>query len=207
MRERLNTGIFLCLIGNLLFIGFGFVCMIYYKTYDSNSILTKLLEGLAYITEVAGFGTLAFGDYFIICSARMRKEMKIAFSVYIVFEALMMVLELNSYYFSFYEPYSLGLAIFHSMVSAAVCFSFIQFDPGNKKYEILLIVCIAIIFVGMLGNIVGIRIYFSILANAVAYSLLFEGIRYLTKRYEIDIDVHGDRATVTEYSSDFFKDK
>ena len=60
---------------------------------------------------------------------------------------------------------------------------------------------------GMLGNIMGIRIYFSILVNAFAFSLLFAGIRFLTKREEIDIDVYGDRATVTEYSSDFFKDK
>ncbi|MBO5571731.1 MAG: hypothetical protein J5926_03310 [Ruminococcus sp.] len=207
MRERLNTGIFLGMIGNILFIGFGLVCMLYYKTYDPLSVFSKLLEGLAYITEVAGFGTLAFSAYLIIQSARMRRQMKIAYPIYIVFEAIMMVLELNSFHFSFYAPYSLGLAIFHSVASAAACFAFIQFDPENHKYEALIIICIGLIFGGMLGNIMGIRIYFSILVNAFSFSLLFAGIRFLTKREEIDIDVYGDRATVSEYSSDFFKDK
>lgn len=207
MRERLNSGIFFGLIGNLLFIGFGLVCMLYYKTYEPSSIFTKLLEGIAYMTEVAGFGFLAFSDYLIIQSARMRRHLKIGYSVYIVFEAVMMVLELNSYKFEFYAPYSLGLAIFHSLVSAVACFAFIEFDPDNKKYEALIIICVGLIFGGMLGSIMGIRIYFSILVNAFAFSLLFAGIRFLTKREDIEIDVYGDRATVTEYSSDFFKDK
>ena len=207
MRERLNSGIFFGLLGNILFIAFAFICMIYYKTYDGSSVHSKILEGLDYLTEVLGFFALAYADYLIITSARLRYRMKWAFSIYSIFEAVMMILELNSFYFDFYEPYSLSLAVFHSLVSAAVCFTFIEMEPENKKYEILLIGCIGIIFCGMLGYVLHIRIYFGILVNAFAFALLFAGIRYLTKRGEMEIDVYGDRATVNEYSSEFFKDK
>ena len=207
MRERLNTGVFFGLIGNILFIVFALICIVYYKTYDGSSAFTKILEGLAYLSEICGFFALAYADYMIISSARLRTKMKIAFTLYIVFEVVMMILELNSYKFEFYKPYSTGLAIFHSLVSAAVCFTFIELDPGNKKFEGLIIICIGMIFCGMFGSNLHIRIYFGILINAFAFALLFAGIRYLTNRDEIEIDVYGDRATVNEYSSEFFKDK
>ena len=57
---------------------------------------------------------------------------------------------------------------------------------------------------GMFGNIMGIRVYFSIMSNAVGFSILFAAIRYLLKREEIEIDCHGDNARVNEYSSSTF---
>lgn len=207
MRERLNSGLLFGLIGNLLFIVFAFICMIYYKSFTSSSIHSKILEGMAYLSEIIGFFALVYCDYLIITSVRLRNRMKIAFSFYIVFEAVMMILELNSYHFGFYKPYSLALAIAHSLISAAVCFSFIESDPDNKKYEILIIACTGIIFCGMLGYVLHIRIYFGILVNAFAFAILFAGIRSLTKRGEMNIEVHGERANANEYSSEFFKDE
>lgn len=207
MRERLNTGILFGLLGNALFIGFGIVCIIYYKTYSTESAFSKILEILAYATEISGFLSLIYSDYLISTSVRMRKLLKISYLLYIIFEAVMMFLELNSYKFGFYKPYSLSLAIFHSLVSGAACFAFIQFDPHNNKFEALVTICIGIIFGGMLGSIMGIRIYFSILVNAFAFTFFFVGIMYLTQKEDIEIDCYGDRATVNEYSSDFFKDK
>ena len=206
MRERRNVGLFLGMLGNILFIGFAAVCMIYYATFSS-SVFTKLLEGLAYTLEIGGFMVLAYSDYLLCVSTRMRRLMKISFALYILFESIMMILELNSASFDFYAPYSLKLAVFHSLVSAGVCFAFLQADPDSKKYEYLVIMCIGIIFIGMLGSIMHIRIYFSILINAIAFTVLFGGIRYLLGKEEMEIDCHGDKATVSEYNSDFFKDK
>lgn len=206
MREKLNTSIFFGLLGNLLFIGFALVCIIYHITYDPESVISDFIAAIAYLVEFCGFAVLLFSDYLIWNSVRDRKFLKIGFLVYIFFEAVMMVMEINSYNIKFYEPYSMGLAIFHTLISAAICFSFLQFDKDNKKYEYLIIGCIALILVGMFGKIIGIRIYFSILINAISFSLLFGGIRYLTNRGEIDIDCHGDNAKPAEYRSDFFKD-
>ena len=85
-----------------------------------------------------------------------------------------------------------------------MCFSFIQLDPNRSKLEVVVIVCTGIMLGGMFGNIMGIRVYFSIISNAVGFTLLFAAIRYLLKREEIEIDCHGDNARVSEYNSSTF---
>ena len=139
-------------------------------------------------------------------SLRLRKLLKISYTIYIVLEALIMVLELNEPKLDFYRPYSLWLAIIHAVVSGLVCFAFLQLDPDNTKYEISLVVCIGLIFFGMLGAIFGIRVYFSVVINAVSFSLLFGIIRFFLSREEIEIDCYGDRASVAEFSSTIFID-
>lgn len=206
MHKKLNTGLNLGLIGNALFIAFSAVCFVYYLIYDPEKKISKFLEITAYVCEFSGFGVLILSDILIIKTARMRDWLKIAFSVYIVTEAVMMTLELNSYRIEFYKPYSLLLAILHSIFSASVCFSFLTLDPDKKAYEIVTIICIGIILGGMLGNVMGIRIYFSIFTNAIAFTLLFGAIKFMLKRETIEIDCYGDRARVAEYKSTFFEE-
>ena len=206
MREKFKFAVKLFIIGNLLFIGFGIICAIFYKTYENGSALSNILEFLAYAVEISGFGILAFADYLMITSVRDRVIMKIGFSAYIVLEALMMVFELNSYRLEFYKPYSLGLAIIHTFVSSLVCLSFLQLELDNKKLEPVIIICSGIIFAGMFGNIMHIRIYFSIIVNAFAFAFLFYMIKRMLERDDLEVDCHGDRAEVVEYPNSFFKD-
>ncbi len=207
MRERLSLGLLLGQVGNGLFIIFTVIVYIYYFAYEPGSVVIKGMEITAYIVEICGFASLAYADFLLIEAVRMRKTMKAGFTFYIIMEVVMMIMELNSYRLEFYEPYSLALAIIHSIVSAAVCFSFLQLDPDKKPYEIIITICVGIIFGGMLGNIIGIRIYFSICMNAIAFTLLFGAIRFMLRRETIEIDCHGDRARVAEYKSSFFDDK
>jgi hypothetical protein len=194
------------MIGNLLFLLFGLICFIYYKTFNEHSVFSKALEITAYACEFGGFTILLWGDWLISTSARDRGIMKLCLTLYIFLEALMMVLEINSFRFSFYKPYSLLLAIVHSGISGFVCLSFLQMEKDNKKLERLVVLCIAIMFGGMFGNILGIRIYFSIIANAIAFALLFYCMRRLILREDLDVDCHGDRARVAEYKSTFVDD-
>jgi len=205
MHEKLNKGLTFCLIGNILFVLFGFVCYIFNMTYDAGSLLSRTLEAIAYIVEVAGFVMFIMGILLIIRTTRMRVLMKTALSVYTVTEAVMMVLELNSYRLPWYYPDSLLLAIVHSIFSAAVCFSLLSLDPYKNKFEVVTIICIGVILGGMFGNMLGIRIYFSIIVNAVAFSIMFGFIKWFVKNEEIEIDCYGDRARVAEYKSDFFE--
>ena len=204
MHERLNRGIFLGIIGNVLFITFGLICYLFYISYEGESVHSRVLEISAYITEFSGFIVLIYSSWLMFSAIRMRSWLKFGFSAYILLEAIMMFLEINTAKFSFYAPYSLGLAIFHSVLSAAVCFSFVQFDPNNSKLEVVVIVCTGIMLGGMFGNIMGIRVYFSIISNAVGFSILFAALRYLLRREEVEIDCHGDKARVSEYSSSVF---
>lgn len=206
MHKKLNIGLNLGLAGNVLFIVFSAVCYVYYLIFDPESSFVKFLEITAYICEFSGFSALIASDILISKTARMRNWLKICFSVYIVTEAVMMTLELNSYRLEFYEPYSLLLAIVHSVFSAGVCFAFLTLDPDKKSYEIVIIICIGIMLGGMLGNIMGIRIYFSIFTNSVAFTLLFASVKYLLKREVIEIDCYGDKARVAEYKSTFFEE-
>lgn len=201
MQEKLTKGIFFGLIGNILFVVFGLVCLLYYYTYNAEGIFSRIIEAIAYMVEFMGFGLLIYADYLLIASLRLRRMLKVSFSAYIVLEAMMMFLELNAYNFFFYQPYSLALAIVHAVVSAMACFAFLQLDPDNTKYEIAIVACIALILAGMLGNIFGIRIYFSIMASALGFVILFGAIHYLRSREEIEIDCYGDRANVAVYNS------
>lgn len=206
MHKKLNYGLNLGLIGNALFIVFSAVCFIYYLVFNPESVFSKLLEITAYVCEFSGFGVLILSDILIIKTARMRDWLKIGFSIYIVVEAVMMTLELNSYRIDFYKPYSLLLAILHSVFSAVICFAFLTLDPDKKAYEIIVIICIGIILGGMLGNVMGIRIYFSIFTNSIAFTILFGSIKFMLKRETIEIDCYGDKATVTTYRSTFFEE-
>lgn len=206
MHKKLNLGLNFGLIGNALFIVFSAICFVYYLIFNFENGFVKFMEILAYVCEFAGFGCLIASDILISRTARMRNWLKITFSIYIVIEAIMMTLELNSYRLDFYKPYSLILAIIHSIFSAMVCFAFLTLDPYKKEYEIIVIICIGIMLGGMLGNVIGIRIYFSIFTNAIAFTLLFSSIKYMLKREIIEIDCYGDKARVAEYRSTFFEE-
>lgn len=206
MHEKLDKGLFFGLIGNILFVAFGLICALYYFTYNSTALYSRILETVAYCTEFMAFGLLVYSDALLSISLRLRRLLKFSYTAYIILEALMMVLELNSARLDFYRPYSLVLSIVHAIISGAACFAFLQLDPDKNKYEITVVVCIGIIFFGMLGTIFGIRVYFSILLNAVSFSLLFGMIRFLLSREEIEIDCYGDRARVAVYKSTMFND-
>ena len=206
MHERLNFGLKLSFLGNILFIAFGVICFIFYKTYDPGSFLTSFLSFIAYAVEIAGFALLLMGDWLMVSSMRFRTTLKAAWTFYIFLEAIMMVLELNSYKIEAYKPYSLAVAIAHSVISGFVCLTFLQFEKDNKKLEVKVIICISMMFAGMLGNILGIRVYFSIIVNALAFVIMFQSIRSLVKHGDIEIDCHGDRARVAEYKSTFVDD-
>lgn len=206
MHKKLDRGLTLGLVGNILFIAFSAVCYVYYLVYKPDNALSKFLEITAYVLEFSGFISLIVSDILISRTARMRDWLKIAFSVYIVTEAVMMTLELNSHRLEFYKPYSLPLAIVHSVFSAVVCFAFLTLDPDKKPFEVVAIICIGVILGGMMGNVMKIRIYFSIFTNAIAFAVLFGSIKFMLKREAIEIDCYGDRATVAEYKSTFFEE-
>lgn len=200
-QEKLTKGIFFGLIGNILFIAFGLICLLYYYTYNYESFFSRLLEALAYATEFMGFGLLVYADWLLITSIRMRKLLKFSFSAYIVLEAIMMILELNSYKIEAYEPYSLPLAMVHAVVCSFACFAFLQLDPHNVKWEFAVATCFALIMAGMLGNILGIRIYFSIIVSAIGFTVLFWAMKYFHDRGELEVDCYGDRAVEGTFSS------
>lgn len=209
MQAKLSRAITLGIIGNGLFILFLLVSLLYNRlfTSDINSGLLKLIEVTAYIIEVSGFAVLVMADYFICSAVKMRKLPKVTFSLYLAMEAFFMFCELNGYLVrSFYVPYSLGLYIIHVLASAAVCFTFVYFDPYKSKFEFLVIGSIVIILAGLFGNYMGIRIYFSIIANALAYIVLFTGMKIMLKREIIEIECHGDRTNEVKYKSGFFEE-
>lgn len=204
MHEKLSRGLTYGLIGNILFVLFGIVCFIYYSCYESGSMLSRTLEVIAYCLEACGFLCIVLAILDINRTVRMRPWLKFGYPVYIAMELILMIMELNSAYFDFYKPYSLLLAIIHAVFSAVICFTFLSLDPGKTCLEVTVTICLGVILGGMLGNILGIRIYFSILVNAVSFTGLFAAIKWLLSREMIEIDCHGDKARVQEYKSTFF---
>lgn len=209
MQAKLSRALTLGIIGNGLFILFFLVSLLYHHLFTSAASegLIKTIEVLAYFIEVAGFTVLVIADYFICSAVRMRAVTKTAFSLYLAMEAFFMFCELNGFMVkNFYNPYSLGLYIVHVLASAAACFTFVYFDPYKSKFELLVIGSIVIMLAGLFGNYMGIRIYFSIIANALAYIVMFSGMIIMRKREIIEIDCHGDHAREVRYKSGFFEE-
>lgn len=200
-HEKLTKGIMFGLIGNLLFVAFGIVGVLYYYTYDVESVFSKIIEVLAYCIEFMGFGLLIYADWLLIKSIRLRRLLKFSFSAYIVLEAVMMILELNSYKIEAYEPFSLTVAIVHAIASGLACFAFLQLDPDNVKWEIAIGACFTLILTGMLGNLFGERVYFSIITNAIGFSVLFGAMKFFRDREQLEIDCYGDRANEAVFTS------
>lgn len=206
-QEKLTKGILFGLIGNLLFVVFGLICLLYFYTFKNGSFYSKALEALAYSVELSGFGFLLYADWLLIKSIRLRRMLKFSFTAYIILEAVMMLLELNSYRIEAYQPYSLPLAMVHAVISGLAAFAFLQLDPNNVKWEIAIGACFTLIMAGMLGNILGVRIYFSIITNAVGFSVLFWALKFFHDRQQIEIDCYGDRASEAVFSgSTLFSD-
>lgn len=200
-QEKLTKGIFFGLIGNLLFVMFGVIAFIYYHSYSHDSFLSKTLEALAYSVEFLAFGLLLYADWLLIKSIRLRRLLKISFTCYIILEAVMMVLELNFFRLDFYEPYSLPLAIIHTVVSAMACFAFLQLDPDNVRWEVAVSICFTLILIGMLGYIFDVRVYFSIITNAIGFTVLFSAMKFFREREQLEIDCYGDRAKEAVFNS------
>lgn len=200
-QEKLTKGIYFGYIGNLLFVAFGITSIFYYFTYENGSIFSKLLEGIAYGIEIFGFGILLYADWLFIKSLRLRRLLKFSFTAYILLEAVMMFLELNSYKIEDYKPFSMPVAMAHAAASGLVCFSFLQLDPDNVKWEFSIGACFTFIITGMMGCILGMRVYFSIMMSAIGFAALFWLMRFFRDREELEIDCYGDRATEKVFSS------
>ena len=199
-QEKLTKGIFFGLIGNLLFVAFGLICLLYYKTYNYTSFHSRFLEVAAYSAEFMGFGLLLYSDWLFVKSIRFRRLLKVSFTIYIFLEAIMMILEINAYKIEGYEPYSLPLAMAHAVVSGLVAFSFLQLDPENVRWEFSIGLCFTMIVAGMLGNILGVRVYFSIITNAVGFAILFAMMKFFRDRDQIEIDCYGDKANEMQFT-------
>ena len=126
MNKHLPTCFKFGLAGNIFFVLFGIICMIYYAAFGDTNVIVLPIEFAAYTCEVLGFIFIILTFVWFSRYLRHRLIMKISFSFYILMELVLMVIELNSYKFEFYEPYSVVLAIVHSIISAAVCFSFLS---------------------------------------------------------------------------------
>ncbi len=206
MRKNLLKCFYFALFGNIFFILFAITCFIYYYAFGSIGIIVKSIEITAYVFEGIGFILNLISAIYFFRTVRARLPMKIGYCIYVIVELVMMVLELNSYQILFYKPYSLPLAIVHSLFSAGVCFTFLLLEPKTTCLEIIVTVAVGIMFFGMMGNIFGIRIYFSILTNAFAYVVLFGTVIFFIRQEKIEIDCYGDNARVVKYKNTFFEE-
>jgi len=209
-KARLNKCFNFGIVGNLFFILFSIICFAYYQAFGHIGdlpIVDTAFQIVAYTAEAAGFIFMLFAMIWFAKTVRQRILMKLMFCVYILTELILMLLEWNSYrefVDKFYDPYGLPLAIGHAIFTALVCFTFLSLDPHKFQLECVIIVTVAIVLVGMFGNIMGYRIYFSILTNAIAFCTMFGMLKFFTNQEAVEIDCFGDKARVIEYKSEFF---
>lgn len=209
LKKLLNLkGYFkLGLTANICFIIFIIVTVIYYTffTYTQQSFL--LFDGIAYFFEMMGFILLAGSTLGLIGIMRDRKLMKTAMSVYFFMELILVILDLNIIEADFFDATNKVVIIIHSILSIAVCCTYLSLEPKRKSIERLVMICSVIMATGIFCVIYDSRVYVSILINCIAYLVMYAAIVKMLELEYIEIDCYGDTVSVMEVdSSTFFDD-
>ena len=194
--------------GNILFVVFIIVCLIYYASFSKFDLgyAFILFEIIAYAVETMAFALFTLSVYWLDKLVRARGVMKILLTSYIVVEVVLMLFEFQLLPWKFYNGLSLGLIIAHAIYSAAVSYSLLMLDPHNKRVELIVAITSIIILSGMFPGIAGYRVYASVLINAIAYIVFFTAMLRQLELEEVNIDCHGDNAAVTTFTSTMFAD-
>lgn len=196
------------LIGNVLFVVFTVVCLIYYYSLAKRGNYVIPFEVFAYVTEVGGFVFFTIGVVWLDRLVRARGVMKTLLIVYIVIEVILMLLEFRLIPFiKWYNGLSLWLVIVHAIFSAGVTFSLLMLDPQSVKLQKIVGLTCIIALCGMLPGIAGYGVYVSILINAFAYIFFFSVMKRQAQLDEMLIDCYGDRAEQHEFKSTMFADE
>ncbi|MBP0973863.1 MAG: hypothetical protein J5851_08160 [Oscillospiraceae bacterium] len=191
---------------NILFLVFALLAWLYYWSIDRHNVTIIPLEIAAYTVEVGGFVFMLFSLLNFHRIVRHRYLMKTAMLVYIIVEAIIMIIDFNYSRFTFWHANAMWLNIAHSIFSGAICFTYLALEPRNTGLEVAIIITEVIILAGMFGVVFHLPIYVTLLCNALAYVVFFSIVRFLVAQERIMIDCHGDRAKETKYRSDFFDD-
>lgn len=192
--------------GNILFVVFIVICLIYYYSFAQKGKFLIPFEVVAYGVELMGFAFFSIGVIWLDKLVRARAVMKVLLLVYITVEVILMLLEFQFIFPESYNGLSLPLTIIHSIFSAGVAFSLLSLDPSNKKMEIFVIITCSLMLAGMLFGLAGYRVYASILVNAFAYIFFFSAMLHQLRLDELDIDCYGDKARVSTFDSTMFAD-
>ena len=123
---RLDTCFKLGLIGNICFVVFIVICLIYYYTFSESGTFRLGFDIAAYIVEFTGFGLMALAIAGICVTVRQRGLMKTLLSVYVCGEVFLMLLDFDFIHLDIYNGRSNLLIILHAILSALVGFSFLS---------------------------------------------------------------------------------
>ncbi|MCQ2416599.1 MAG: hypothetical protein MJ071_02170 [Oscillospiraceae bacterium] len=204
LKDCMKLGI----IANLLFIAFIIVCLVYYYSFSKFELgaLYVLYEIVAYTIETTAFVLFTLGVYWLDRLVRARGVMKVLLISYIVVEVVLMLFEFQFLPWTFYNGMSPILIVGHVIFSAAVSYSLLMLEPGNKKVQMIVAVTSIIILAGMFFVLNKSRVYSSILLNAGAYVFFFTAMLRQLEKEDVRIDCHGDQAEEKSFTSTMFSD-
>lgn len=191
---------------NILFLLFAACAYVYYWSIKRHHVEIVALEIAAYTIETAGFAFMLFSLINFWKIVRHRYLMKAAMLVYLIVEAVVMILDFNAESIPWFPANAMWMNIGHSIFSGAILFTYLALEPKNTGLEVAIIISEIIVFAGMLSVVFHLQVYLTLFANSIAYVVFFSILRFLHAQERIMIDCHGDRAREVKYRSDFFDD-
>jgi len=192
------------LIGNILFVVFIIVCLIYYYSLAKRGNYVIPFEILAYVIEASAFAFFTLSVIWMDRLVRARAVMKVLMLVYIVVEVILMLLEFQLVPFVNYNGISIPLILIHVLFSAGVAFSLLMLEPQNTKLQWIVGITCVIMLSGMFLGLAGYGVYTTILLNAFAYIFFYTAMQNQLRLEEVEVDCYGDRAEQKEFSSTMF---
>ncbi len=192
-------------LGNIMFVIFIVICLIYYYSIARKGNYVIPFEVVAYGIEALGFALFATSVIWLDRLVRARVLMKVLLLVYITVEVILMLLEFQFLPWTYYNGISIVTVIVHVIFSGCVSFSLLMLEPHNKRVEVIVGITTAIILAGMFFGAAGYRVYASILLNAFAYIFFFTAMKRQIILEEVLVDCYGDQAKETSFSSTMFE--
>lgn len=209
MREKLKRipltrCVDLLLIGNICFIAFIVICLIYYYLFGESGIFVLGFEVAAYAAEAIGFLLCLVGTLGLTLRMEGHRPVKILMFVYLAAEILLMLLDFGYLSLSFFDGQSDTLIIGHAIFSAGIVMSYMSIEQERGRFQIVVMLAACFMLGGMFSAPLNFRIYGSILVNAFAYIYLYARMRSLLGHEDMKIRCNDDPVKPQTFQSTFF---
>ena len=116
-------------LGNIMFVVFIIICLIYYYSLARKGNYVIPFEVVAYGVEALGFALFTTSIIWLDRLVRARVLMKVLLLIYIVVEVILMLLEFEFLPWTYYNGLSIVTVIVHVVFSACVSFSLLMLEP------------------------------------------------------------------------------
>lgn len=174
-HANIQTFTLIGIMANICFVLFIFLGFLYYWIWSSFGTRSTVADIGIYPFEILGFILLAVYTAAYVISLYGHRLLKFMMILYFVLELVLILFDMKVIFpNSSYNNGSWWLISFNLAVTILACISYRTLAPLNMRFtrSVLIAALIIPLSFGILGILFSFKVYFTILANSIAYLYL-----------------------------------